>query len=103
MAKSGLEVHGVFFQLGSRSADFVPANDKIKACSEHLKQPGRLSVHAKNAIREVATSFVSGFKACSNTGAHFTDQDCISYLYFRALERIKQNKYTNKKKNNGGK
>jgi hypothetical protein len=87
-------------ESGTRNADFKLANDKIKACSQHLQRPGRLSDPDRDAIRKVATSFFSGSRVCSNTGAHFTDQDCVSYVYFRTLERIKQNKYTNKKKNN---
>jgi hypothetical protein len=100
LGKSGFVVNGVSLKVGSRNADFKLANDKIKACSQHLQRPGRLSDPDRDAIRKVATSFFSGSRVCSNTGAHFTDQDCVSYVYFRTLERIKQNKYTNKKKNN---
>ena len=101
LGESPLEVNGVLLEVGSRRSRFKPANDKIKACTQHLKKPGsRLSDNDRNAACDVATSFVSGSRVCSNTGAHFTDQDCVSYVYFRTLERIKQNKYTNKKKNN---
>ncbi len=62
----------------------------------------RLSDNDRNAVRNVAVSFVSGSKACGNAGALFTDQDCVSYVHHRILDRIKKNKNINKNKNNGG-
>ena len=99
LGESPLEVNGVLLQVGSRRGCFKPANDKIIACSQHLKQPGsKLSDNEKNQVRKVASSFVSGSEVCSNTGEPFTDQDCVSYVYHRTLERIKGNKFRDKKK-----
>ena len=56
----------------------------------------------QNTARMVAVSFVSGSKACGTTGARFTDQDCVSYVYYRTLERINHNKTLDKIKKNGG-
>jgi hypothetical protein len=96
LGESPFEVNGVLLQVGSRRGHFKPANDKIKACTQHLKKPGsRLSDSDRNAARKVAVSFVSD--------ARFTDQDCVSYVYHRTLERISTNKSKNTaKKNNRG-
>jgi len=90
-------------QVGSRRVCFKPANDKIIKCTQHLKNPGsRLSDNDRDSARKVAVSFVSGSTDCTNTGAPFTDQDCVSYVYHRTLDRMKQNKNECKNKNNGG-
>ena len=103
LGESPLEVNGVLLQVGSRRGCFKPANDKIIACTQHLKKPGsRLSDNDRDAARMVAVSFVSGSKACTNTGVRFTDQDCVSYVHHRTLERIAKNKHKDKNKNNGG-
>ena len=103
LGKSPHEIKGAMWQVGSRRVEFAAANEKIKVCTEHLKKPGsRLSEHDRNAAREVAVSFVSGFKACSKTGRLFTDQDCVSYVYHRTLERTNNNKKKQKKKDDGG-
>ena len=68
-----------------------------------MKKPGsRLSDNDRNAACGVAASFVSGSKVCRTTGAHFTDQDCVSYVYHRTLERINDNTRKTNKKNNRG-
>jgi hypothetical protein len=69
---------------------------------------GRLSENEtlRNEARDVAKSFVSGSTVCYNTGAQFTGQECVSYVYHRTLARITDNKAKNKAKqdpkNNGG-
>jgi hypothetical protein len=99
LAKSPHEIKGALWQVGSRRVEFAAANEKITVCTEHLKKPGsRLTEHDRNAAREVAVSFVSGSKACSKTGRLFTDQDCVSYVYHRTLERTNYNKKMTKKK-----
>ncbi len=95
LGESPFEVNGVLLQVGSRRGHFKTANDKIKACTQHLKKPGsRLSDSDRNAARKVAVSFVSD--------ARFTDQDCVSYVYHRTLERINDNTRKTNKKNNRG-
>jgi len=94
-------------EVGSRKEHFGNVNDKILACTQHLKKPGnRLSDNDRNAACGVAASFVSGSKVCRTTGAHFTDQDCVSYVYHRTLLRIADDKRRDKNKshpkNNGG-
>ena len=80
-------------EVGSRKEHFGNVNDKILACTQHLKKPGnRLSDNDRNAACGVAASFVSGSKVCRTTGAHFTDQDCVSYVYHRTLQHIEDNK-----------
>ena len=75
---------------------------------QHFQKPGggRLSDNDRNAACDVAASFVSGSKACDNTGARFKDQDCMSYVYHRTLIRIndikKEIKNKQETKNNGG-
>ena len=82
-------------QVGSRRVCFKPANDKIIKCTQHLKNPGsRLSDNDRDAARKVAVSFVSD--------ARFTDQDCVSYVYHRTLERINNNTAKTNTKNNRG-
>jgi len=108
LGKSHLEVQEVMLKVGSQRLHFKDANDKIKACTQHLQNPvgGRLINNERNAARDVAESFVSGSTACDNTGAHVTDQDCVSYVYHRTLFRIAEKKRKNKDnqdpKNNGG-
>jgi hypothetical protein len=101
LAKSPHPVKGVLYQVGSRRANFPAANDKIKECTQHLKKPGsRVSEHDRNEARRVAVSFVSDSEACSKTGQSFTDQDCVSYVYYRTLDRLNKNTSNAKKKNN---
>jgi hypothetical protein len=105
LGKSPHEIKGAMWQVGSRRVEFAAANEKIKVCTEHLKKPGRrLTEHDRNAARTVAVSFVSGSKACSNTGRLFTDQDCVSYVYHRTLARSNKNTFeaSAKTKNNRG-
>ena len=73
-----------------------------------MKKPvgSRLSDNDRNEACDLATSFVSDSTVCYTTRAHFTDQDCVSYVHHRILSRISDN---NKKiknnqvpKNNGG-
>jgi hypothetical protein len=91
LGKSPFKVNGVLLQVGLLASCFKPANDKIKACTQHLKKPGsRLSDSDRNAARRVAVSFVSG--------ARFTDQDCVSYVYHRTLERINEGSSEGRKK-----
>ena len=103
LAKSPHPVKGVLYQVGSRRANFDAANNKIKECTQHLKRPGsRLSELVRNEARRVAVSFVSGSEACSKTGQSFTDQDCVSYVYYRTLKRSNTNTSDAKRKDKGG-
>jgi hypothetical protein len=67
---------------------------KIIACKQHLKKPGggKLSDNERNETCDVGKSFVTRSTVCSNTRAHFTDQDCVSYVYHRTLQHIEDNK-----------